>query len=192
MKRPGRLGISVAVGVFLAIGLLIPPAAQAATPVRLSDAVHTLAAQRGQVGVQAICTANVVIQSAANGNYSSTELGFSGGDHAMLRARSSTIGPWELYTLCTDGTVSWFTSQANNRVVAAELGYSGGDYAMLRARSTSVGIWERFIIEDLGGAVAIKSSANNRYVAAELGYSGSSYGELRARSASIGPWEIFA
>jgi len=40
---------------------------------------------------------NMVFQSQANNDYVSTEIGYSGGLYAMLRARATAIGPWEQY-----------------------------------------------------------------------------------------------
>jgi hypothetical protein len=44
-------------------------------------------------------TTSWALQSAANGLYVSTELGYGGGDYGMLRARSGAIGAWEQYSL---------------------------------------------------------------------------------------------
>jgi hypothetical protein len=179
-------------GLCLVAGALVPSTAQAATTMSLLDAVHSISAQsQGRASTQAICQPNVVIQSAGNGMFVTAELGYSNGDYAMLRARSGSIGPWELFTLCYDGRFYWFVSQANNGIVAAELGYSGGDASMLRARSTSVGVWEHFFILDQINFVVIRSAANSKFVSAELGYSGSSYAELRARANTFGAWESF-
>ena len=37
------------------------------------------------------------IQSDANNLYVSAELGYTGGNYGMLRARATSIGPWEQY-----------------------------------------------------------------------------------------------
>src|SRR5260370_38014898 len=42
------------------------------------------------------------ILSAANARWVSAELGYTGGNYAMLRARATSIGPWERYALCYD------------------------------------------------------------------------------------------
>jgi hypothetical protein len=66
----------------------------------------------------------------------------------MLRARSTSIGPWEEYLM--NGTEWGFDiiALANGRYVSAE-DYSGGNpsepfWSMLRARGTSVGDWELY------------------------------------------------
>jgi len=140
----------------------------------------------------AACYVDVIITSQANGGLVSAELGYGGGDYAMLRARASAVGPWERYTVCLGSSYDTITSQANGRLVSAELGYGGGDYAMLRARASAVGPWEKFRFESCGsGCVTIWSLANNRLVSAELGYGGGDYGMLRARATNVGPWERF-
>lgn len=87
------------------------------------------------------------IFSDANKKWVATEIGYSGRDRDMLRARSSTVGAWEEYRiLCIIGQPGYFMiiSDAARRYVAAELGYSRHDYGMLRARSTTAGAWEKF------------------------------------------------
>jgi hypothetical protein len=37
------------------------------------------------------------IRSNVNGKYVSTEMGYTGGRHAMLRARATEVGDWEKY-----------------------------------------------------------------------------------------------
>jgi hypothetical protein len=39
----------------------------------------------------------VEIQAQTNLNYVSAELGYTGANYAMLRARAATAGPWEKY-----------------------------------------------------------------------------------------------
>jgi hypothetical protein len=132
-------------------------------------------------------------QSVVNGRYVSAELGYTGGNYGMLRARATSIGPWEKFEVCgytRDGyNIDYETirSVANGRYVSAELGYTGGNYGMLRARATSIGPWEEFFT----GMVDIQSISNGLYVSAELGYTGGNYGMLRARATSVGPWEEF-
>ena len=134
------------------------------------------------------------IRSVANGMYVSAELGYTGSNYAMLRARASTQGHWETYSgyhYNTDNKIGFYNT-ANNYWVSAELGYAGGNYAMLRARASTQGPWEDFtIIENSDGTYALQSQANSLYVSAELGYTGGNYAMLRARSSTIGPWETF-
>jgi hypothetical protein len=132
------------------------------------------------------------LRSDANGRYVTTELNYSGADHAMLRARrTGSPGAWEQYEFCwgvngNDANLA-IRSLANGRWVSAELGYGGGRYAMLRARATRIGPWETF-----NGALGLRNNTNWRWVTAELGYGGGLYGMLRARGDHYGPWEQFS
>jgi hypothetical protein len=140
-----------------------------------------------------------IISDAANA-YTSTEIGYSGGLNGMLRARASTPGTWEEYSIC-----GWWDTQYNTRVqsirshrngryVTAEFGYTGVDNGMLRARATSIGIWEKFKVEQWGpngSMYTIRSLRYSRYVSTERGYGGVRHNMLRARASSIGPWEKY-
>jgi len=146
---------------------------------------------------QASTTCSTVSLKAANGLYVSAELGYTGDDYGMLRARAASVGPWEQFEECPLGPYTiTLRSEANGLYVSAELGYTGTEngmqiYGMLRARATSVGPWEEFQTDN----EALKA-ANYLYVTAELGYTGTYNGMalngmLRARATSIGPWEQF-
>jgi hypothetical protein len=132
-------------------------------------------------------------RSIANGLYVSAELGYTGSNYGMLRARASTVGSWEKFSQYHyNDTQVGFYSTANFYWVSAELGYTGSNYAMLRARASTRGPWEDYnVIENADGTVSLQSNANLLYVSAELGYTGSNYAMLRARASSIGPWEKF-
>ncbi len=140
------------------------------------------------------CGAAGYIKSTYNGLYVSAEFGYTGNNYAMLRARSSTVGSWELFHFCwfpRTGTYS-IISNVNKLWTSAELGYGGNQYGMLRARSGTVGPWERYRVWGLtNGYYAIESTANGRAVSAEFGYSGGEYGMLRARAEEFGPWERY-
>ncbi|TDC81665.1 hypothetical protein E1193_14220 [Micromonospora sp. KC606] len=170
------------------------PAQAGVTP----DVLSGMSAERmEQVGsVAALCRSNVAIRSTGNGRFVSADLDRDPNERGMLRASwASTIGPWELFTVCFDYT--WWSgpmtlySQANGQFVAAELNYGGPSYAMLRARASQVGPWERFILNNTFNTFSIQSEASGLFVTAEIGYSGSSNGMLRARSGSVGAWEKF-
>ena len=91
-----------------------------------------------------------VFYNDANGDFVSTELGYTGGNYAMLRARASSFGPWEEYSLyCTGSGATVIKSNANNDYVSTELNYGGSSYAMLRARSAQVGPWEQYSIPNV-------------------------------------------
>lgn len=134
------------------------------------------------------CGPEGFIQSRANGLYVSTELGYLGEEKGMLRARSSSVGAWELYQICSpagSGTPRAIWSDGAAKFVSTELGDTGPKWAMLRARANSVGPWEEYVF--LGKSLIY--GVSERWVSAELGDTGSWYGMLRARAESIGPWE---
>jgi hypothetical protein len=83
--------------------------------------------------------AQVAIRSKANFRWVSAELGYGGGRYGMLRARATSIGPWETFNAGYG-----LRNITNWRWVTAELGYGGGLYGMLRARGDHYGPWEHF------------------------------------------------
>jgi hypothetical protein len=90
------------------------------------------------------------IFSNADGLFASTEMGYTGGDWAMLRARAQTDGSWERYAIgCVypggSAAYLWFWSGASQKYVSTELGFTGGRYAMLRARAGVVDGWETYV-----------------------------------------------
>ena len=168
----------------------------AGAPRSLRAAVEQIRSKRVEQSVNVAaftCNGPFTITSQANGLLVSAELGYTGGDAGMLRARASALGPWEQYTLCFDDADGTFIiqSNANGLLVSAELGYTGGDAGMLRARANAIGPWERFFIDNFGTFATITSAANGLLVSAELGYTGDDAGMLRARATAIGPWEQF-
>ncbi|GLZ79850.1 hypothetical protein Afil01_46570 [Actinorhabdospora filicis] len=205
MRRVLRALVLTAVAAGMAF--IASPAADAAPPTGpalvapgTGNAVveaqrHAVADAAGVAPTAVPCWINISIYSTANNRWISAELGYSGGDYAMLRARATAVGPWERYVVCRDpGTgVTDISSMANGLYVSAELGYSGGDYGMLRARASVRGPWEIFYTSSApgGGRLVITSQANGLYVSAELGYSGGDYGMLRARASALGPWELY-
>jgi hypothetical protein len=90
-----------------------------------------------------ICS-NKAIASRASGLYVSAELSWTGDNYGILRARASSVGPWEQFRFASDPTWSGshFNSLANGRYVSTEIGWTGNSYAILRARAVSVGPWE--------------------------------------------------
>ena len=66
----------------------------------------------------------------------------------MLRARASSIGPWEQYSIdCiapNGGQDFVIVAKNNGKFVSAELVYTGSYYAMLRARASNWGEWETY------------------------------------------------
>jgi hypothetical protein len=64
-------------------------------------AVSVMAAATAMVSTPPPCAfgQSIAIRSTQHNQYVSAELGYTGGDYGMLRARSSSIGPWESFTL---------------------------------------------------------------------------------------------
>jgi hypothetical protein len=84
------------------------------------------------------------IKSVANGRFVSAEISWTGNRYGLLRARATTIGPWERFRIPNSGQIKTMFSLANNRYVSAELSWTGDSYASLRARATAAGTWEHF------------------------------------------------
>jgi hypothetical protein len=147
-----------------------------------------------QAAYAASC-AHVTIQSTWSLLFASVELGETGSRYAMLRARASTVGPWEKFTACyyESGNYYTFRSDANGKYVVVQS--SNGNYAwMLTAtadQGTAVSAQFRQI-NPSSDTPSLLSLRNSQYVSTELGYTGSDFGLLRARATSIGPWEQFA
>lgn len=143
------------------------------------------------------CNNNASLYSNANGKFVSAELGsgYPGDYYGMLRARASSPGPWESFTLCNWGTYWTLESNANHRYVSVEVGYQGQWYGMLRARGTTIGPWERLGKNNVGSPAlfTLYSDQNFLYVSAEIGTASTdwTYGMLRARASTVGNWEVF-
>jgi hypothetical protein len=139
--------------------------------------------------------------SNANADYVSAELGYTGASYGMLRARATTIGPWEKFDFCYDATQGWWaiSSDANGLYVTAQFGYAGASFGELTASSSSIGPYQKWLLSCIPGSpvgpqiefVTIRAQTNLNYVSAEIGYTGASYGMLRARAATAGPWEEY-
>jgi len=124
----------------------------------------------------------------------SAEYGWDGHGGGMLRARSETLGPWEVFGLCPYDGYWLIHSPEKDLFVATEKDYSGNDKGMLRARTLpeAIGTWEQYTIDVLqSGDYTIKARANGNYVTVERQWTGDRFGMLRARSSSVGPWEKF-
>ena len=137
----------------------------------------------------------------ANSDYVSAELGYTGADYAMLRARATTVGPWEKFDFCYDSTQGWWaiSSDANGRYVTAQFGYAGASFGELTASSTGIGPDQKWLLSCVSAGpfgpqiffVVIQAQTNLNYVSAELGYTGADYAMLRARATTAGPWEEY-
>ena len=139
--------------------------------------------------------------SAANSDYVSAEIDDTGADYGMLRARATTVGPWEKFDFCYDVTQGWWaiSSDVYGLYVTQQFGYPGASFAELTASSSIIGPYQKFLLSCLQGPpvsprvdyVLLQAQTNLNYVSAELGYTGADYGMLRARAATAGPWETF-
>jgi hypothetical protein len=204
--------IIATLGCSLAVASLAASAALAATPGEpasangyhsaFSNLQQELAARRaGTASAQSLtngvpvnsatntCGAPGYIQSKWNGLYVSTELGYSGNQYGMLRARATSVGPWELYQFCALESIYYIYANADNRYVSAELGYTGEEYGMLRGRSLGIGPWERYKVTGCCNDMIFQSAANLNYVTGEFAFRGSYYGMLRARARTLGEWQ---
>lgn len=147
---------------------------------------------------------NVAIRSQGNGLYVSAELGYSGDRYGMLRARASTIGPWEKFQLCQyigtvgPGNALYWTSSlrslANNKFVSVEYDYTGGWYGMLRARADSWGSWEILMIDDWNSPAHIGTASQIQIASAELDQQPAEWNamlRMRPCCTKAGTWEGF-
>ena len=106
---------------------------------------------RGQAGpweqfTLCIEDAWVTLRSNVNGKYVSVEMNAPEPYKYMLRARATTVGPWEKFTKKNIGSGYQFylVSQWNGRYVSVEKGYGGELNGLLRARAQAPGPWELF------------------------------------------------
>jgi len=156
---------------------------------RAAPSTNGVPKQFSASGAPLECGGQGYIQSKYNGLYVSTEVGWTGPDKAMLRARATSVGPWELYQICGySGEPRAIWSNGAVKFVSTELGYTGEEYAMLRARNNYIGPWEEY---GFIGTTFFFSQANGRWVSAEFGYGGNHYGMLRARALGVGAWEEY-
>jgi len=159
-------------------------------PIMMSAGLVAVVAGPAAPALAADCEV-AALYSKANNRYVSAELGYTGGNYGMLRARATTVGSWERFVVCfgsasnpNDVTIR---STANNLYVAAELDYYGYLYGMLRARASSAGSWETFRASTGG----LLTTANYKFVSVELNYANTTWAMLRSRSDTAGPWEQF-
>ena len=123
----------------------------------------------------------------------SAELGYPGDHYAMLRARATEVGPWEMFDLCPEGNgETIIRSEANHLLVSAEFGFTGGYNGMLRARATLAAEWEHFRFGFRPQWYTMENAGNGLLVSAEFGYGGGDLAMLRSRRVyPPGPWEMF-
>jgi hypothetical protein len=138
------------------------------------------------------------LYALANALNVSAEIGYTGSLYGMLRARASSVGPWEKFDILDLGYPTVAIRGVNGLYVSAEVGYSRTDplYGMLRARASTIGPWEQYKLGDSfqygsGDVKYTIKAVNGLYVSTELGYTGNEYAMLRARASSAGPWEQY-
>jgi hypothetical protein len=183
---------------------LSPPAAHlAVTPARpAGQAAPATARLRAAFPADTFtCFDQQSLDANANGDYVSAELGYTGASYGMLRARATTVGPWEKFDFCDDLTQGWWaiSSDANGLYVTAQFGYAGASFGELTASSSSIGPDQKWLLSCILGPpvgpqiafVLIQAQTNLNYVSAELGYTGANYAMLRARAATAGQWEEY-
>lgn len=184
----GKFGMAVAVGAVVLT----------ATPSATADTIHTPTPAQAVAKAAALpdwdlgddhCT-DIKLKSKASNRFVSAEVDYTGYVSGMLRARSTSAGDWEKFSICPGNGFYTLYSYSAKGWVSAEQNYTGADAGMLRARSGSVGAWEKFDVR-CTDYCTLKSLANGKYVTSELAYTGSGYGMLRARSTSVGDWEKF-
>jgi hypothetical protein len=85
------------------------------------------------------------IRSEANGRYVTAEISWTGSSNGLLRARATSVGPWEKFRI-PNSALPTIYSLANNRYVTTEINWTGSGYGSLRARATVVGDWEYYVL----------------------------------------------
>lgn len=215
MKSARLMTVTAIAGVLAALLAGAVPASASARPLSspAGHAAGTPARPAGQAapaparlraafpGDTFSCHDQLSLLSNANEDYVSAELGYTGASYGMLRARATTVGPWEKFDFCDDLTQGWWaiTSDANGLYVTAQFGYAGASFGELTASSSIIGPFQKWVLSCIPGPpvsphinwVAIQAQTNLNYVSAELGYTGANYGMLRARASTAGQWEEY-
>ncbi|GII59847.1 hypothetical protein Pth03_82360 [Planotetraspora thailandica] len=184
-----KVGMTVAAGAVVLTATPSAIAGTAPTPTPAQPAVKALTLPDWDLGDDH-CD-DVTIKSKAGNRFVSAEVDYTGYVSGMLRARATSAGDWEKFSICPGNGFYTLYSYSAKGWVTAEQNYTGADAGMLRARAGSVGAWEKFEVQRTSDYFTLKSLANGKYVSAELAYTGTGYGMLRARSTSVGDWEKF-
>ena len=140
---------------------------------------------------------SMALRNRSSWNFVTAELGYTGDEFTMLRARATSAGPWERWTLCRlTRTSKWYflvnqamdADQWYEGVVWADVNAPGAMDGMLRANGfyTTDGIStaEQFEKVMVGNYLTLKSRTTGKFVIAETGYPGGHDGMLRAASAT--------
>lgn len=122
------------------------------------------------------CYDDVYFSNNGARQFVSEEQGYTGQDHYILRARSTTIGPWEKWNWCFDPSTGLWSLQSHSTLLwtSMEKGQTGFRTNMLRARASEVGPWERYVVYCVGNTAnfAIQSEANGFFVTSQTGFAG--------------------
>ena len=182
-------------------GRLPPPASRAVASARPAGQAAPARLRAAFPADTISCFDQQSLAANANSDYVSAELGYTGASYGMLRARATTIGPWEKFDFCHDVTQGWWaiSSDANGLYVTAQFGYPGASFGELTASSSIIGPYQKWVLGCVPGSpvgpqiefVTIQAQTNLNYVSTEIGYTGASYAMLRARAATAGPWEKY-
>ncbi|MFD8864223.1 endonuclease/exonuclease/phosphatase family protein [Streptomyces sp. NPDC059590] len=180
--------------VFLALcGLIAGLGVQSMTPAFATDVsgdAGPIAKSAGQ---------KWALKSLANGKYVSVEMNDTGANEWRMRARSSTVGSWERFTLRTNHfakTIS-LRSEATGYFATAEFTDAGEREGMLRARGANLGSWQQYEPSwsaPPAGAPAGSYGVTLKSVAdgyADRYWAAGDDGTLRATAASPGTWGRF-
>jgi hypothetical protein len=127
-------------------------------------------------------TFNCTIGLPLNARYVSTEVGYTGTNYGMLRARAPSVSSWGQRFVCIAvGTNQWvLRSRANGRYVTPEYDYASPNKGMLRARATSIRPKQKFTMIKLYGNCACYAlrASNGKVVTTDVGRSGEYAGML--------------
>jgi hypothetical protein len=169
--------------IFAAAALSVPvatlPAANASTTTsrpavtdnisKARQALEKLPGVRPQDNIN--CWSRVSIKSTFNNKYVSAELNETGDNYGMLRARATTVGPWETFTVCRDqdNFYTVMSSNANNMFVSTE---KHDPHRKLRAAATTAYGWEFFLSPNNPGSGSTwfrELTSPQLYVSAKVG-----------------------
>jgi fibronectin type 3 domain-containing protein len=122
----------------------------------------------------------VSLRALANNKYVCAD---NGGTNALI-AKSTSIGPWERFTVVDAGGGNIGLQAANSLYVCAE----NAGASPLIANRTGVGSWESFFEVDAGGGnIGLRALINGEYVSADNGGAN----PLIANSNAVGTWQSF-
>jgi hypothetical protein len=164
----------------------------------LEQARQALAQKVGADRASISCWDPVYIRSQANGRYLSVRVEEGG----LMRASSTSKGPWERFFVCRDSSTQRTTIRANvnGLYVSARLDEGGLDRGLVRASvpSAARASWEDFYTtrnpttSGQTQTTVLIAEANDRYVSTRLDEGGIERPLLRASSWERNPWELYS